>query len=215
MTRTSETKRAAQQSVAPRFVRAVSAYAASDADCVRVAGKPSSLEAASSQTWASCTKDTRTSFAFASRAHLKHSSAIVRYSVAVFMGRCASRRNSLAGFPKLVCRRPDSTKELLASLVNLRRTPAAWRYSPLDPPRLIELPTSDGGSIAPAVSRYLRQSVSPRATPIILPPISAPARPRNRRRRPSVRCDRGRENGDCSSPLSTGLRALFRESEFS
>jgi hypothetical protein len=155
MTRTSETKRAAQQSVAPRFVRAVSAYAASDADCVRVAGKPSSLEAASSQTWASCTKDTRTSFAFASL------------------------------------------------------------YSPLDPPRLIELPTSDGGSIAPAVSRYLRQSVSPRAAPIILPPISAPARPRNRRRRASVRCDRGRENGDCSSPLSTGLRALFRESEFS
>jgi hypothetical protein len=125
MTRTSETKRAAQQSVAPRFVRAVSAYAASDADCVRVAGKPSSLEAASSQTWASCTKDTRTSFAFASRAHLKHSSAIVRYSVAVFMGRCASRRNSLAGFPKLVCRRPDSTKELLASLVNLRRIPGS------------------------------------------------------------------------------------------
>jgi hypothetical protein len=54
-----------------------------------VGGRPSSLEAASSQTWASCCKDTRASFAFASRAHLKHSSAIARYSAAVFIGRCA------------------------------------------------------------------------------------------------------------------------------
>src|SRR5262249_33581520 len=43
--------------------------------CVRVGGSPSSLKAASSQTWASCRKDTLTSSACASRAHLKHSSA--------------------------------------------------------------------------------------------------------------------------------------------
>src|SRR6516225_12025277 len=60
-------------------------YAASDTDRVRVGGMPSSLEAASSQTWASCRKDTLTSLAFASRAHWKHSSAIARYSAAVFM----------------------------------------------------------------------------------------------------------------------------------
>jgi len=57
---------------------------------VGVRGRPSSLEAASSQTWASCSKDTRASFAFASRAHLKHSSAIARYSAAFFMGKRAS-----------------------------------------------------------------------------------------------------------------------------
>jgi hypothetical protein len=57
---------------------------------VWVGGRPSSLDAASSQTWASCSKDTRTSFAFASRAHLQHSSAIARYSAAVFMKMCPS-----------------------------------------------------------------------------------------------------------------------------
>src|SRR5215472_7462097 len=69
----------------PRFVRAASAYAASGAGCVRVGGWPSSLEAASSQIWASCLRDMRTSSSCASRAHLKHSSAIARYSAAVFM----------------------------------------------------------------------------------------------------------------------------------
>jgi hypothetical protein len=49
---------------------------------------------------------------------LKHSSAIARYSVAVFMGRCASRRNSLAGFSKLVCLRPDS-KGIISWLICL------------------------------------------------------------------------------------------------
>ena len=48
-------------------------------------GRPSSLEAASSQTWASRLRDTLTAFAFASRAHRKHSSALARYSAAVFM----------------------------------------------------------------------------------------------------------------------------------
>jgi hypothetical protein len=43
------------------------------------------VEAASSQTWASCFKGTRTSAECASRAHLKHSSAIARYSAAVFI----------------------------------------------------------------------------------------------------------------------------------
>jgi hypothetical protein len=67
--------------------------------CVRVGGSPSSLEAASSQTWASCRKDTRVSFVWASRAHLKHSSAIARYSAAVFMGRSTSfQRNWLRRF---------------------------------------------------------------------------------------------------------------------
>jgi hypothetical protein len=81
---------------------------------VRVGGRPSSLEAASSQTWASCLRDTRTSFAFASRAHLKHSSAIARYSAAVFIGRCAPFSSEiLCRFAKFVCFRPDSTKDLL------------------------------------------------------------------------------------------------------
>ena len=87
-------------------------YAASGAGGIRVGGGPSSLEAASSQTWASSRWATRTSAACASCAHLKHSSAIARYSVAVFIGRYVPQRNSLAGFPKLVCFKPDSTKEL-------------------------------------------------------------------------------------------------------
>src|SRR6516164_10220511 len=70
-------------------------HAASGTDCVGVGGRPSSLEAASSQTWASCFKDTRTSAACASRAHLKHSSAIARYSAAVFMKRCAFSQQDL------------------------------------------------------------------------------------------------------------------------
>jgi len=49
----------------------------------------SSLVAASSQTWASYSKDPRTSSARASRAHLKHSLAITWYSAAVFMRRRA------------------------------------------------------------------------------------------------------------------------------
>src|SRR5215472_9016145 len=57
---------------------------------VWIGGRWSSLEAASSQTWARCLRDTLTAFAFASRAHRKHSSAIARYSAGVFMGRCAS-----------------------------------------------------------------------------------------------------------------------------
>src|SRR5262249_41832380 len=100
----------------------VSAYAASGADCVRIGGRPSSLETASSQTWASCRKDTRTSLAFASRAHWKHSSAIARYSAAVFIGRNASfPTKSFAGFPKFVCLRSDSTKDLLMGLASLRQ----------------------------------------------------------------------------------------------
>src|SRR5215467_16210232 len=68
-----------------------------------VGGSPSSLEAASSQTWASCLRDTLTAFAFVSRAHRKHSSAIARYSAAVFMKRCASflNENPLQSFPRL------------------------------------------------------------------------------------------------------------------
>src|SRR5262249_19276245 len=57
--------------------------------CARVGGRPSSFEATSSQIWASCLKDTRISLVWAWRAHLKHSSAIARYSPAVFMKRCA------------------------------------------------------------------------------------------------------------------------------
>ena len=83
----------------PLSLHARTNYAASGADCVRVGGSPSSLEAASSQTWASCRKDTRVSFVWASRAHLKHSSAIARYSAAVFMGRSTSfQRNWLRRF---------------------------------------------------------------------------------------------------------------------
>src|SRR5262249_61655536 len=70
-------------------------YAASGTDCVGVGGRPSSLEAASSQTWASCRRDTRTSSACASPAHLKHSSAIARYSEAVFMKRYAFPQRDL------------------------------------------------------------------------------------------------------------------------
>src|SRR5215472_3993395 len=69
---------------------------------VWVGDRPSSLEAASSQTWASSLRDTLTAFAFASRAHRKHSSAIARYSAAVFMGRCASfPTKSLFSLPHL------------------------------------------------------------------------------------------------------------------
>jgi hypothetical protein len=60
--------------------------------------------------------------------------------------------------------------------------------------RIIALPMSDGGSIAPAVSRYLQQSFSPRPAPIILPLIGAPARPRNKHRRVAGRCDRGQRS---------------------
>jgi hypothetical protein len=84
---------------------------ASGAGGVRVEGRPSSLEAAFSQTSASCNKEARTSFECAWRAHLKHSSAIARYSAAVFIGRCTPAE-LLADFRKLVCLRPDSTKEL-------------------------------------------------------------------------------------------------------
>src|SRR5262245_38223880 len=79
---------------------------------IRVAGKPSSLEAASSQTWASCRKDTRTSSACASRAHLKHSSAIARYSAAVFMKRCAflQQQDLLQVFPNLSALSPTQQK---------------------------------------------------------------------------------------------------------
>jgi hypothetical protein len=60
---------------------------------------------------------------------------------------------------------------------------------------IIALPTSDGGSITPAVLRYLRQSVSaPRPTPIILPLISAPVLLQNRRRRAPVRRGRARQS---------------------
>jgi len=80
--------------MSPLFSRRAG-YAASGADRVGGGGRPSSLEAASSQTWASCRKDTRTSSACASRAHLKDSSAIARYSAAVFMKRCAFPQQDL------------------------------------------------------------------------------------------------------------------------
>src|SRR5262249_52225257 len=87
-------------------------YPAADSDCSRGGGSPSSLEAASSQTWASCRKDTRTSSACASRAHLKHSSAIARYSAAVFMKRCAFPRQQdlLQVFPNLSALSPIQQK---------------------------------------------------------------------------------------------------------
>src|SRR5215472_17177498 len=87
-------------------------YAASGADRVGVGGKPSSLEAASSQTWASCRKDTRASSACASRAHLKHSLAIARYSAAVFMKRCAfpQQQDLLQVFPNLSALSPTQQK---------------------------------------------------------------------------------------------------------
>ena len=59
---------------------------------VGVGGRPSSLAALSSQIWASCRKDTRVSVIWASRAHLKHSSANARYSAAVFMGKHVLQR---------------------------------------------------------------------------------------------------------------------------
>src|SRR6516164_5020160 len=73
-------------------------YAASGADRVGVGGKPSSLEAASSQTWASCRKDTRTSLAFASLAHWKHSSARLNNEImnTFFLDR--PRRREAAGW---------------------------------------------------------------------------------------------------------------------
>src|SRR6516225_7345047 len=77
-------------------------YAASETDGVRVGGMPSSLEAASSQTWASCRKDTLTSLAFASRAHWKHSSAIARYSAAVFMRMQVLLARPSAIYPRFV-----------------------------------------------------------------------------------------------------------------
>ena len=59
---------------------------------------------------------------------------------------------------------------------------------------IIARPTSDGGSIALAVSLYLRQSFSPHPAPIISPPIFVPAHPRNRHRRVAGRCCRGQRN---------------------
>jgi hypothetical protein len=78
-------------------------------------------------------------------------------------------------------RLPSSPPRLLPLLKGALRPPqraaffffGGWIIAP---------PTSDG-SIILAVSRYLRQSVSPRPAPIILPPICAPAHPRNRHRR--------------------------------
>jgi len=48
-------------------------------------GGPSSLEATSSQNWASCRYVSRASSMYVLRAHLKHLSAMTRYSAAVFM----------------------------------------------------------------------------------------------------------------------------------
>src|SRR5262249_6017625 len=59
---------------------------------------------------------------------------------------------------------------------------------------LIALPTSDGGSIAPAAWRCSPQSAAPRPAPTISPPIFAPAHPRNRHTQAPVRWDRGRRN---------------------
>ena len=78
------------------------------------------------------------------------------------------------------------------ALAKVEVPPVLYRVTCLS--RLIALPKSDGGSIAPAVSRYLRQSVSPRPAPIILPPIFVPARLRNRHKQAAVRCGRGRKN---------------------
>jgi hypothetical protein len=64
--------------------------------------------------YSDCRKNMRTSFRFASRAHWKHSSAIARYSAAVFVRRqvvlfsCGIRRQ----FLKPVCLRSDSRKQL-------------------------------------------------------------------------------------------------------
>src|SRR5262249_1796793 len=88
---------------------------------VGVAGKPSSLEAASSQTCASSCRDTRTAFAFASRAHLQHSSAMARYSAVVFMKMRPLPAESFAGFLKFVRFRSDSTKDLLKVAPGNRR----------------------------------------------------------------------------------------------
>ena len=77
-------------------------YAASGFGCAGVGGCSSSLEAASSQTWPSCLRDSRTSSSCVSRAHLKHSSAIARYSAAVFMERCTPfLRKSLRRFSQV------------------------------------------------------------------------------------------------------------------
>jgi len=75
------------------------------------------------------------------------------------------------------------------ALAKVEVPPELYRVTCLS--RLIALPTSDGGSIARAVSRYLRQSVSPRPALIILPLIAAPAHPRNRYTRAVGRCGRG------------------------
>ena len=69
-----------------------------------------------------------------------------------------------------------------------------WWRSGTEITRLIARPTSEGVAIAPAASRYLRQSVSPRPAPIILPPIFAPVHPRNRHTQVAGRCDRGRRS---------------------
>jgi hypothetical protein len=59
---------------------------------------------------------------------------------------------------------------------------------------IIALPTSDGGSITLTVSRYLRQSASPRPASIISPPNAALAYPRNRRTPAFARCDPSRQS---------------------
>jgi hypothetical protein len=95
------------------FIVCALLYAFSGGGCVRVGGRPSSFEAASSQIWASCHKDTRISLVRAWLAQLKHSSAIARYSTAVFIGRSTlSSAICCAGFPNFVCLRPDSTMKL-------------------------------------------------------------------------------------------------------
>jgi hypothetical protein len=78
------------------------------------------------------------------------------------------------------------------ALAKVEVPPELYRVTCLS--RLIALPTSDGGSIARAVSRYLRQSVSPRPAPIILLPIFVPAHPRNKHTQAAVRCGRARQS---------------------
>ena len=57
-----------------------------------------------------------------------------------------------------------------------------------------------GGSIARAVSRYLGKSFAPHRGSIILPPISAPAHPRNRHRQAAdCRWSRTTKHASCSS----------------
>ena len=74
-----------------------------------VGGRLSILDAVFSHIWASCRYDLRTSLVCASRAHLKHSSAIARYSAAVFMELppakrrlCSVRIRGLNNFRNLV-----------------------------------------------------------------------------------------------------------------